>query len=739
MKKKVYAYLHTHWDREWYRTHQKFRLRLVEVFDEILLQLENDEIPSFYFDGQSGALEDYLEIRPEKKELIQKIIKEKKLFVGPFFCSTDCYLINAVAFARNIELGLKTAKEFGCEDFCAYLCDIFAHPKGSAPILKAYNLDYAIIWRAIGNTKSEVIWENLKTVRLVRGYFMDFLHPKKPNFEALKQNLDKIARYSSDKIFLPIGADHLSVLNNAKEKIKTANEYLEDYEIKICSPFEYFKDVKFEQKLNGELLDNSITFILPGVYSSRIYQKQQNAKLQWDFFRIVEPFDAFLGGKYRAQLAYALKLLIKNHAHDSIYGCSIDEVHNEVDSRFCRTKEIVHGVLKCAIRDISSKTDNIKIFNASNFEYSGVVKLSTDKKLKNAQIIGKKKFFTDEKLYDASQIPVTEDITTIYDYLIYAQNLPPFSLTDCKFFNYSSELNIGPNVVSNSKIALETQGETISLTDKEKNLVMKNFIKIKDTADNGDSYNHSPASKPHYMKFLYSKIIEKGPLRSILRLYYDNFHMDAIIYQNSDFIEFKTKWKNKKKNHRLQVEFAFADNLFETEAEDILSTVKRKHDPHYSLFENQPAPKGVELKTNTFPMQRFVSTKGVGIITEGLNEYEIYKNTLSITLLRAAGIISNPANPARGTPAGPPIETKGLQCLRDCEARFALTFNENVKDLYRVSESFYGCTVAMFSDAEDKMFLKSNNLVYGIKSIDDNKMQTYSYDFDNNKFLIEVI
>ena len=28
MKKKVIAYLHTHWDREWYREFEVFRLRL---------------------------------------------------------------------------------------------------------------------------------------------------------------------------------------------------------------------------------------------------------------------------------------------------------------------------------------------------------------------------------------------------------------------------------------------------------------------------------------------------------------------------------------------------------------------------------------------------------------------------------------------------------------------------------------------------------------------------------------
>ena len=82
--KKVIAYVHTHWDREWYREFEEFRLRLIEVVDEILERLQSGDLPEFYFDGQTIAIEDYLEIYPEKEDLIKSLIKKKKLFVGPF-------------------------------------------------------------------------------------------------------------------------------------------------------------------------------------------------------------------------------------------------------------------------------------------------------------------------------------------------------------------------------------------------------------------------------------------------------------------------------------------------------------------------------------------------------------------------------------------------------------------------------------------------------------------------------
>lgn len=53
MKKKVIAYLHSHWDREWYREFEVFRLRLIRVFDNVIDLLVNDRIPSFTLTDRS--------------------------------------------------------------------------------------------------------------------------------------------------------------------------------------------------------------------------------------------------------------------------------------------------------------------------------------------------------------------------------------------------------------------------------------------------------------------------------------------------------------------------------------------------------------------------------------------------------------------------------------------------------------------------------------------------------------
>ena len=163
MKKKVIAYLHTHWDREWYREFEIFRMRLLRVFDEVIYALENDLIPSFYFDGQVVALQDYLEIRPENEKRIRSLIKSKKLFIGPFYCLIDEFLTSKELFKKNLEYGLEIAQSFGCDDFTGYLPDTFGHSDGVIKILKEFGINEAIVWRGCPpNTPSEFIWQDIE-------------------------------------------------------------------------------------------------------------------------------------------------------------------------------------------------------------------------------------------------------------------------------------------------------------------------------------------------------------------------------------------------------------------------------------------------------------------------------------------------------------------------------------------------------------------------------------------------
>ena len=400
MKKTVIAYLHTHWDREWYREFEVFRLRLIRVFDNVLTMLEQNKIPSFYFDGQVVALLDYLELRPEKEALIRKLIKAKKLFIGPFYCLVDEFLTDGICFRKNLEIGLKIAKNFGCKDFLGYFADTFGHSQNVATILKEFNIDKAVVWRGVGDLPSNFVFNGVNTVNLVRGYFNDLFSAKisvEEKAKRLQKELDMIAEKSGDYLLLPIGADHLGVEPDIAEQINKVNSLLKDYKIVLSSPFEYFKKTEFKKKWNDELRDNSKTFILQGCYSARTKLKQYNTECSYilnQADKVQQKYD----GQYSAPIEYAYKLLLKNQAHDSICGCSTDLVHQENIVRYEKILQIANTIIEELRLKHNFKTPVI---------YS-------TKPIKGYDIVETFNGFDNSILYDTQKIPITEDYTTVY-------------------------------------------------------------------------------------------------------------------------------------------------------------------------------------------------------------------------------------------------------------------------------------------------------------------------------------
>lgn len=621
MKKTVIAYLHTHWDREWYREFEVFRLRLLRVFDNVLNLFEQNKIPSFYFDGQVCALLDYLELRPEKEQLIRKFITEKRLFIGPCYTLVDEFLTDKTVFRKNLEIGLKISRDFGCQDFIGYLADTFGHSKNIPEIFKEFGINKCVVWRGCGEIPADFKFCGINTVNLVRGYFMDiFSAPMtiEQKTEWLKDNLDKIAEKSGDYILLPIGADHLGVENNITEQIEKVNSLLKDYQIKLSNPFEYFDLVKkrFAQfEWNDELRDNSKTFILQGAYSARTKLKQYNVKCTY-LLEQADKVQKKYGSKYNSAIEYAYKLLLKNQAHDGICGCSTDLVHRENITRYEKIIQVANTIIE-----------------ELRLEHNFKTPIMQSKELIPEYKVVEKHFGVDNSiLYDTQKIPITEDFTNIYT-LKYA----PASTCDIKFDVKNGKIKIG-------------------------NIEME-FVRFK---DDGDTYNFGAISNDK------GEVAEIYSFKNnVIKTSFFDIHVEF-----GKMINFKIEWNNKLKNHLWQVKFNFKKPVTETFSEDMNTVIHREFDPDWDMYKNLPETKGIEVKTNFAPMQRYVGTQGFGIITHGLTEFEVKQKSLRVTLLRSIGIISNPKNPSRSTPAGPPIEVLEAQQLGYNCAEFSVAFFE---------------------------------------------------------------
>lgn len=696
MKKKVIAYLHTHWDREWYRTYESFRLRLLVVFDNVLEMLEKGKIPCFYFDGQTSAIEDYLEMQPEKEKLVRELIKEKKLFIGPCYTLVDEFLTYEKAFRKNFEIGLKYAKNLGCKDFIGYFADTFGHSKNIPQLLKDFGIDKAMVWRGCPEEiPSEFIFNGVKTVNLIRGYFNDIFSTNvslKEKCDFLQKHLDKIAQKSSDVLLMPIGADHLGVPSDIKDQIKEVNKNLKDYEIELSSPFKYFELVKnnFKFEYNEELRDNSTTFILPGCYSARTKLKQYSLESSYKL-HLANKFQLFAQRKYKTKdytnaIEYAYKLLLQNQAHDSICGCSIDEVHEENITRYKKVLQISETIINELRNAIGEPS---LIVNLANVPYSGVIEFESTKKLpkETCQLLGKKKGFANNLFYNSNKIPITEDYKNIYTYLTEVKSKAPSRVLshpnkfDCPLIE-ESDLRITDNSLENDNIALNIKGNRINVVDKKSGKTCGNFLSFIDFKDQGDTYNFAPDVKDKGIesKIISSKILREGRLQCALLVKFKIkttiLNTEIALNKGSDVLILKTSWINKSKNHLLQAKFNLSEPIAKTISQDIGNFIERDFDPDYDISKHLPQTKGVEAKTNTAPMLSFVGAQGVNFITNGLCEYEVKKNSILITLLRSIGVISKPKNPARSTPAGPPIEVPGAQQLGENYAEISINFNK---------------------------------------------------------------
>ena len=683
MKKKVIGFVHTHWDREWYREFEIFRMRLLRVFDNILSLLESNKLPSFYFDGQTSAIEDYLEIRPEKKDIIKKLISEKKLFIGPFYCLIDEFLTDEKVIRKNLEIGLEYSKKMGCKDFIGYFADTFGHTPNFIPILKEHGINTAIVWRGCGEIPSEFTWgidENttIDCINLVRGYFNDYISADldiDKKAECIKSELDKIAKYSGDVLLMPIGGDHLGVHSDIKNIVNEVNKRLDDYEIELGSLFDYIELVKgnFKQsKYYGELRDNSKTFTLQGSYSSRLDLKRLNIETT----HLLEKADRLRkyfkneSNNYERLINYAYKFLLQNQAHDSIYGCSLDDVHREDIVRYKKVQQIANTIID-EIKFNNNITDT-EIINLGQ-DYQGTVEFKTTQKLKGYQLINTEMGFEKSLLTNTLKVPVTEDYTEIYTYL------GQISVKDnerkkIQTIKEETDVFTSDKCIGNSKIFLSIENNEIKIGNYK--------LKFVDYIDNGDSYNEGPDEndKGKLGSIINSKVLYNGEIRSAIHFQIDlGDILNVVVYLDtqSELLNFKIDWVNTYTNHNLQVVIETNEKIYNTYSEDTNIIIKREFNPDYDMRKNLPKTKGLEAKNNTAPMQRGVWTNGIGVISKGLTQYEIKGNNIGICILRSTDILSNPKNPARTTPAGPPIMLNDLKQLGENQAEFSIYIGDD--------------------------------------------------------------
>ena len=372
---------HTHWDRAWYLPFEKFRMRLVDMMDHLLNHLSRKEFHYFVFDGQMAPLEDYLEIRPERKKDLARLARLGKLVIGPAYVLPDEFLISAEAHVRNLFIGHQMAREFGPVQKVGYYPDAFGHISQIPQILNGFGIDSFFFMRGLGDEGEalgmEFLWEspgknghvlachqigsygNARMLGIPHSeqelYPVDF--PKA--LEDVERQADFLLPYSGSRILLlNNGIDHLFAQEKIPEIIDYINQHSQRLELKQSTFADFVRDVRKKHKrrfkvFRGELHSGRYNWILTGTLSSRMYLKQYNFRCQTALERVAEPLCTIawiFGADYPAAfLLYAWKTLLKNHPHDDICGCSVDAVHRDMMNRFEHVEQVSEVLVKNAL------------------------------------------------------------------------------------------------------------------------------------------------------------------------------------------------------------------------------------------------------------------------------------------------------------------------------------------------------------------------------------------------------
>ena len=384
---------HTHWDREWYLPFQEMRIRLVHLIDLLLDLLERDPgFAHFTLDGQTVVLDDYLEIRPEQRTRIARYVAEGRLVVGPWTVLPDEFLVSPESFVRNLARGTRTASAFGARMDVGYVPDPFGHIGQLPQILRGFGIESAVFRRGLGDEPCELWWDGPDGSRVLVAYLRDGYGnaarlPAEPGpFAAvIRARASSLAPHSavSHRLLLN-GSDHHEPQPELPDLLRRVQVQGDTLVLSTLPTYLTAVRQQVEARrielpvVKGELRDPKRHHLLPGVLSSRVWIKQRNDACERLLERWVEPFTAWAGALcgepllspvWTGQLeiprlrgAHALideawRILLTCHPHDSICGCSVDAVHDEMRSRFDQVEQIGREIARQSLTALAESVD----------------------------------------------------------------------------------------------------------------------------------------------------------------------------------------------------------------------------------------------------------------------------------------------------------------------------------------------------------------------------------------------
>ncbi len=345
---------HTHWDREWRVPEWNSRWRLKKMMSVLLDKLERNPDLKFLFDGQVVSIEDYLDICPEKRPLVEKFIKSGRLQIGPWYNLPDLYPVSGETLIRNLLTGRRHAEKLGKCLNIAYTTFGWGQTAQFPQIFKGFGIERIVCAKNVNKKRapnSEFIWQSpdgtaLFTTRLgveKRANFffsalmpimygvdydddrtrinwgrggwiwhrsdsltdseLTFIPEKKYFPKNIKEALKAARETAKDSlipehIFLGNGCDSTAPSDVVDKIIEEGNQLFDDFQLKYSGLKEYFdclestiEDKQIKlKKVYGELRDGPVHKLSANALATRMPLKILNRKAQDYLLRYAEPF-----------------------------------------------------------------------------------------------------------------------------------------------------------------------------------------------------------------------------------------------------------------------------------------------------------------------------------------------------------------------------------------------------------------------------------------------------------------
>lgn len=785
----------THWDREWRFPFQRNRQMLVDMIDSVLdILVKEPKYRAFHLDSQSIVLRDYLEVKPHKKKLIVKLVKENRLLIGPWYILPEEFQVGGENLIRNLLLGHKVCAEHGGVSKIGYSPFSWGQISQLPQLYKEFGINLIMFYRGINSIdspKAEFLWEGADGTKAISSrfstmprynfyfyiyrpavhnegfydveykwskggkpfHFADkeqhdedfFIIEPLDNYyeENLKEWVEKIVNDQADDFTTP-HAIWMEGHDSSGPNIKTVRiiedikKIFPEINIKHSTLEEYAKavfesaDEKKLKLVKGERRSSQFDRRSGNMYgyttSARMFLKQKNFDAErWVQF-YAEPFNSFAGilGKDIKDyyLENAWEKIVQNSAHDSIGGCSLDEIHDDMMNRYKHSIEISRGVFERAVKFISNRIDTssiadnerkdnifITVLNPNNYDRNEIVKAVIDIPTefdKGDFIVTTEDGTALEKQFISSKHyqPVLEQMIDRpmyfdmqrYEVYLNVKNIPSFGYNTFKVVP-KKKVKIEKNELITAKkdsillgnefikVKVNSNG-TFDLTQKEINHKLKNLGYFYDEGEAGHAWVNIPI-KP-FVDTLKNKakvkVIENGNLSSTIKI-------SNKIKIHENLTERKNKSKKlvsvtidlfltlNKESRRLDI-VVVVDNTAESHRLRMMFPTNLKTNSSFGEGQfdvverslKRPNTKDwIEQPMYDFPMHQFVdltdNDKGLAVLVDGLKEYEVLndkKNTLAITLFRGFEFIIAPSSRQDYT------YQKGSQCLGKQEFRLSV-------------------------------------------------------------------